>query len=169
MQLSSWECFSLVLQSWHVEITNFIQTSMVRKKPPPNLLFRVFRVLISDLAGIRNLLWPSSEHIKPLSTSWQTQVQSALPAASQESKEEREREQNKKHHLVLTALEEEGWKYKILPRFCRVNVWAYTLATRALLKNEENESSGNKKREGSNLISTALKGRALAPASDSPR
>lgn len=60
-------------------------------------------------------------------------------------------------------------KYKTLAEFVVSMSEVYTLTTRALLKGEENEGSGKEKREGSNLISSALKGRALAPVSDSPR
>lgn len=54
-------------------------------------------------------------------------------------------------------------------RMCRVSAQVYTLTIRELLKTEEKESGGKEKRERSNLISSALKGRVLAPVSDSPR
>lgn len=87
-----------------------------------------------------------------------------------ERKEGRKRKENKPSSR-FTALEWEGSKYKILAEFCRVSAEVYTLTIRALLKmgGKKEKSAGREKREGSNLISSALKGRVLAPVSDSPR
>ena len=160
------------------------QTWAVKEKRPPNTPLQSYGVFISYLEKDHFYSRPqrTSKHCLLLG---RLKLKSELPAAALETKEdkrkrERERERERKEErnrkenkpsARFTALEWEGSKYKILAEFCRVSAEVYTLTIRALLKmgGEKKESAGREKREGSNLISSALKGRVLAPVSDSPR
>lgn len=158
------------------------QTWAVKEKRPLNPPLQSYRVFISYLEKDHFYSRPqrTSKHCLLLG---RLKLKSELPAAALETKEDkrkRERERERKEGRKrkenkpssrFTALEWEGSKHKILTEFCRVSAEVYTLTIRALLKmgGKKEKSAGREKREGSNLISSALKGRVLAPVSDSPR
>ena len=81
----------------------------------------------------------------------------------------KERKKREQAIISLYCLGARGIEIQDTGRVCHVSAEVYTLTIRALVKTEEKESGGKEKREGSNLISSALKGRVLAPVSDSPR